>query len=258
MKTCLVTGASGGIGREIAKALNEQGYWVLLQGRNVQKLKALKEEIGEHADILVGDLNLSSDREAILNKLEAFEEIDLLVNAAGISHFCAFEKAQESKIAELITTNLISPMLFVQAFVRLRSQSNKKITVVNIGSAFGYIGYPGFSVYSASKFGLRGFTESLRREYADTHLSFAYFAPRATQTEINTAQVNDLNQALGNKVDSPLYVAKQFVQFLNKHKREATIGWPEKLFVKVNSLLPRVVDNAIKSKLPVIRQFMGV
>lgn len=259
MKTCLVTGASGGIGREIAKALSQQGYRVLLQGRNNKKLEALKQEIGNSSDILVGDLNLTSDRDAIIRRLHGYSDIELLINAAGISHFSAFSSMSESKITELITTNLISTMLFIRAFIGMKSKSknSQKVTIVNIGSAFGYIGYPGFSVYAASKFGLRGFTETMRREYAGTLFSFAYFAPRATQTEINSEQVNKMNKAIGNKVDSPIYVAKQFVLFLQKHKCEATIGWPEKLFVRVNSLLPKLVDNAIKSKMPVIREFMG-
>ncbi|MFC3094014.1 SDR family oxidoreductase [Alteromonas sediminis] len=259
MKTCLVTGASGGIGQAIAEALYKQGCRVLLQGRNVSKLSLLKQKLGERADMLVGDINLQSDRETILEKLRSYESIDLLVNAAGVSEFAAFESLQESRVAELVTTNLLSPILFIQAFVKMQSnsKSSQQITIVNVGSAFGYIGYPGFSVYAASKFGLRGFTESLRREFSDSRFSFAYFAPRATQTEINSSQVNNLNKALGNAVDSPFFVAEQFIQFLKKHKGEATIGWPEKLFIRVNNLLPAVVDSAIKSKLPVIKQFMS-
>ena len=260
MKTCLVTGASGGIGREIAIELSKKGYRVLLQGRNINKLKQVQSELGQYADVIVGDINLMTEREEILDKLNTSDDIDLLVNAAGISSFAAFENTNPSSIAEIMTTNLISPMLFVQSFLKMKNQRNNNYTttIVNIGSAFGYIGYPGFSIYSASKFGLRGFTESLRREYADSRFKFAYFAPRATQTEINSSQVNNLNQALGNKVDSPAFVAKKFMQFLNKHKQEETIGWPEKFFVRVNSLLPKIVDNAIQSKLPIIKRFMGV
>lgn len=260
MKTCLVTGASGGIGSEIAKALAKTGYRVLLQGRNTEKLEKVSLCIGENTEIIVGDLNINSDRTKVLEQLSQYEDIDLLVNAAGISQFSSFDSLSETKIAEMITTNLITPMLFIQAFVQLKNAraSKNEVTIVNVGSAFGYIGYPGFSAYAASKFGLRGFTESLLREYADTRFKFAYFAPRATQTEINSSQVDDMNRALGNSVDSPEFVAQQFIAFLKKHTREATVGWPEKLFVRLNGLLPNLVDNAIKAKLPVIKQYMGV
>lgn len=259
MKTCLVTGASGGIGSEIAKALASQGYWVLLQGRNTEKLNKVRQDIGHSCEIVVGDLNIKSDRMKVLEQISTYEDIDLLVNAAGISQFSSFDSLSETKIAEMITTNLITPMLFIQAFIQLKNarESKNEITIVNVGSAFGYIGYPGFSAYAASKFGLRGFTESLLREYADTQFKFAYFAPRATQTEINSSQVDDMNKALGNSVDTPEFVAQQFIAFLKTHTREATVGWPEKLFVRLNGLLPNLVDNAIKSKLSIIKQHMG-
>ena len=259
MKTCLVTGASGGIGSEIAKALAIQGYRVLLQGRNTEKLNKIRLDIGNSSEIVVGDLNIKSDRMKVLEQVTMYEDIDLLVNAAGISQFSSFDSLSETNIAEMITTNLITPMLFIQAFIKLKNgkESKNEVTIVNVGSAFGYIGYPGFSAYAASKFGLRGFTESLLREYADTRFKFAYFAPRATQTEINSSQVDNMNKALGNSVDSPEFVAQQFIAFLKKHTREATVGWPEKLFVRLNGLLPNLVDKAIRSKLPVIKQHMG-
>lgn len=259
MKTCIVTGASGGIGGEIAIALAKQGYFVFLQGRNAEKLNKVKAQIGENSELVVGDLNKPSDRERIIKLLASGENFSLLVNAAGISHFSAFDKTDEHLINQVITTNLITPMLFIQELIQNKNQENNhdRISIINIGSAFGYIGYPGYAAYSASKFGLRGLTESLRREFADTRFKFAYFAPRATQTEINTSQVNELNKALGNSVDSPRHVAALFIKFLKKHSDEATVGWPEKLFVKINALLPTLVDNAIKSKLPVIKQHMG-
>ncbi len=259
MKTCLVTGASGGIGGAIAKSLALQGYKVLLQGRNKDKLKKLQDSIEGESELVIGDLNLKDERKKIFEQLFKFTNIDLLVNAAGVSEFSAFEEKSESDIARLITTNLITPIQFIQEFMQANQSRVKaeKVTIVNVGSAFGYIGYPGFSTYSASKFGLRGFTESLHREYADTQYRFAYFAPRATHTEINSSQVDDMNKALGNSIDSTDFVAKEFMLFLKTQNRESTVGWPEKLFVKVNGLLPKVVDNAIKSKLPVIRQYMG-
>lgn len=260
MKTCLITGASGGIGSEIAQALGRQGYYVLLQGRNAEKLEKVRQCIGDNSQIVLGDLNDKNDRCNVLAHLSKYENIDLLVNAAGISQFTSFESMNETAMAEMITSNLVSPMLFIHAFIEFKNARASKnlVTIVNIGSAFGYIGYPGFSVYAASKFGLRGLTESLRREYADTRFQFAYFAPRATQTKINSSQVDDMNKALGNTVDSPAFVAQRFIVFLNKHSREATVGWPEKLFVKINGVLPNLVDNAIKAKLPVIKQHMDV
>lgn len=262
IKTCLVTGASGGIGGAIAKVLCENGYTVFIQGRNQEKLEQLKLAMTGNCQILVGDLNKPEDRVQILNLAFAQQGIDLLVNAAGLSSFVAFDDTTPELINELMQTNLIMPMVFTQEFLAKSKSSSvnhsaqEQLDIIQVGSAFGYIGYPGFSAYCASKFGLRGFTEALAREYSDTSIRFRYFAPRATNTNINTAGVDDMNKALGNSVDSVDAVAKAFITFLNSKKREQVVGWPEKLFIRVNGFIPKLVDNAIKSKLSIIKGYL--
>ncbi len=261
-KRCLITGASGGIGGAIAKMLDSQGYQVVIQGRNELKLAKLKSQLSDQASMLIGDLNDAQQRQLVLQ--EAFRQgpISLLVNAAGISSFCAFESLSSEDMHHLIETNLLMPMMMTQDFINIsklhssKANSPSQVTIVNVGSAFGYIGYPGFSGYCASKFGLRGLTESLAREYSDSPFKFKYFAPRATQTDINSAAVDQMNAELGNAVDSSEYVAQQFSQFLAADLRQKVVGWPEKLFVRINAILPAVVDNAIASKLATIKRFL--
>ena len=260
-KTCLVTGASGGIGGAIANILCENGYNVFIQGRNQKKLQQRKLAMTGNCEILVGDLNKPEDRANILDLAFANKSIDLLVNAAGLSSFIAFEDAKPELINELMQTNLITPMLFTQEFLA-KSKSNthqsdqEKLNIIQVGSAFGYIGYPGFSAYCASKFGLRGFTQTLAREYSDSGIRFGYFAPRATHTNINAASVEDMNKALGNAMDSVEVVAKAFMIFLNSKKREQVVGWPEKLCARMNGFIPKLVDNAIQSKLSIIKRYL--
>lgn len=261
-KLALITGASGGIGREIAKALAKQGFTVLIQGRNEQKLALLKYEIGEQAHVLLGDISIKKQRDSMLTKAFEFGIINLLVNAAGTSQFASFESMQEAEISTLITTNLSSPIQLCQSFITQYKQlgmyanETKEVRIVNVGSAFGYIGYPGFSTYCASKFGLRGFTQALAREYSDTPFKFLYFAPRATNTHINSLAVRNMNAEMGNREDEPEYVAQQFLTFLRTQKRETVLGWPEKLFARVNSVFPAIVDKAIQSKLTIIKRYM--
>ena len=261
-KTCLVTGASGGIGGAVANILCENGYNVFIQGRNQKKLQQLKLSMTGSCEILIGDLNKPEDRANILDLAFANKPIDLLVNAAGLSSFVAFEDTKPELINELMQTNLITPMLFIQEFLAKSKSSTehqsdpKPLNVIQVGSAFGYIGYPGFSAYCASKFGLRGFAETLAREYSDTGIRFGYFAPRATNTNINAASVDDMNKALGNAMDSVDVVAKAFMTFLNSKKREQVVGWPEKFFARVNGFIPKLVDNAIQSKLSIIKGYL--
>jgi short-subunit dehydrogenase len=132
-----------------------------------------------------------------------------------------------------------------------------KGSIVNVGSSFGSIGYPYQTLYCASKFGLRGFSEALSRELSDTPVKVSYLAPRATDTDINDAQTRAMNKALGNQMDSPKLVADELVALLNSNKTRRFIGFPEKLFARINGVFPRIVDNAIAKQLPKIKQFLG-
>jgi short-subunit dehydrogenase len=127
--------------------------------------------------------------------------------------------------------------------------------VLNIGSVFGNIGYPGYAAYSASKFAMRGFTEALRRELADTQVRLHYLAPRATRTSINTSAVERMNVALKVSMDPPQTVARTVRHVLEKNVSAAVVGWPEKLFARVNALAPVLVDAAIRKQLPTIRRY---
>ena len=124
-----------------------------------------------------------------------------------------------------------------------------------MGSTFGSIGYPGFSAYSSSKFALRGATDALRREYADTCVAFRYFAPRATQTTMNNDAVVGMNEALKVTMDSPETVAKALIRFIATQQAQQHLGFPERFFAWLNRLLPAIVGNAIAKDLPIIKRY---
>lgn len=126
---------------------------------------------------------------------------------------------------------------------------------MNLGSTFGSIGYPGFATYCASKFALRGFSEALRRELADTPIKVLYIAPRATRTGMNTQSVVALNDELNVAMDDPKTVAAQIAAALQYEHELLYLGWPEKFFVRLNSLLPGIVDRALRKQLPVVQRF---
>jgi short-subunit dehydrogenase len=254
-KTILLTGATGGIGFAIAKALSLRGAQLVLVGRNKKKLSDLNDRLGgKHLDCLA-DISTPKGRETIIDFCEnELRQIDVVINNAGVSYFGAFETMEPSTIEQIIQTNLISQMLLCQSFIPLL-KTFKKSEIINVGSTFGSIGYPGFTAYCASKFGLKGFSEALSRELSDTKVSVRYFAPRATQTKLNTDQVIEMNKALANSVDSPEQVADALVTFLGKSQHRMFLGWPEKLFVRLNDVFPTVVDQAITKKLNVIKQY---
>lgn len=250
----LLTGATGGMGRAIVAALCAQGAQVLVVGRQDQALQALVERFPGQVSCLQADLRQAADRASVLRQAQQLGDINLLINAAGINHFGLFENMAEQTISDLIDTNLSATLQLTHLLLPLL-RSQPQSCVVNIGSTFGSIGYPGFSVYCATKFALRGFSEALRRELADTNVGVLYIAPRATRTEMNNAAVEAMNAELQVSMDSPELVAERLVQALDADLREVHLGFPEWLFVRLNGLLPRLVDKALRRQLPTIRHY---
>jgi len=250
-KQVLLSGASGGIGWAIAERLAKAGAKLLLLGRNEKKLLELQQSLPGDHHIIVADLNTNEGRGQIANSCQQ-HGLDLWVNAAGVLDFQLFDDQNSDRVEQMLLTNLVSPILLTQSLLPLLQQ-HKDATIVNIGSIFGSIGHPGFAAYCASKFGLRGFTEALQRELADSGIRVLYLAPRATHTDLNSMAVTALNEALGNRVDSPQKVAQELMNILASKRKLRYMGWPENLFVRINGLFPGVVHNALVKKLAIIR-----
>ncbi|MGB5325562.1 MAG: SDR family oxidoreductase [Pseudomonadales bacterium] len=253
-KHCLITGASGGIGQALAQALHQAGVRLILTGRDIGEIQKLNIELGGKHQCLVSDIASTRGREAIIKTIINDTSINLIVQAAGTSSFGQLHDLSAQELEHSIAVNLLAPMLITQGIVKVLSQRGP-CTIVNVGSAFGSIGFPCFSTYCAGKFGLRGFTEALQREYAGTNMNVCHFAPRATQTGFNSQAIDEMNRALGNGIDSPGAVAKAFMAMLKKDQKRRTVGWPEKLLCRVNGMFPELVDNPLRKKRKTIIHF---
>jgi len=256
----LVTGGGGGIGGAIADELLARGGAVLLVDRDAAALERASRRLahcGDRVGTLAADLTLADDRRRLCGAAAVWRGgVNVLVNNAGVNHFRMFADQPAEQIDLAIAINLMAPLhLCRELLPHLQRQS--EACILNTGSVFGAIGYPGYAVYSATKFAVRGFTEALRRELSDTGVSVRYVAPRATRTGINTSAVERMNAELGVAMDPPELVAKAVCDMLEGGRVEAVIGWPEKLFARVNGLLPRIVDGALRKQLPVIRRYAG-
>ena len=252
----VITGASGGIGQALVSALLAEGAQLLLVGRQPEALQALalaQTQSGK-VQVVQADIRERSGREAVVAAAQRFGGINTLINAAGVNHFGLLEQHDETAIADLIGLNVTATLQLTHRLLPMLRQQGRAL-VVNLGSTFGSIGYPCFSAYCASKFALRGFSEALRRELADTQVKVLYFAPRATQTSMNAANVVAMNDELNVAMDDPHSVALQLLAAIRREEEERYLGWPEKLFVRLNSLLPRVVDQALRKQLPIIQRF---
>lgn len=248
--TFVLTGATGGIGRAIATAIAERSGKLILVARDVDKLHMLQSQLAGK-----GHLSLAADittAEGRFKVLECSEHASGLINNAGVNHFGLFEQQSEEQLREMLELNILAPILLTQAL--LPTLTVKESLVVNIGSGFGSIGFAGYTGYCASKFALRGFTQALRRELADSSVRVAYLAPRATATAMNSDNVVAMNRELGNTMDTVERVAEEFLALLGGGQPERYIGWPERFFVKLNALLPSVVDRALRKQLPEIHR----
>ena len=158
----------------------------------------------------------------------------------------------------MLATNVETPIQLCRALLPVL-RDKPVAAIVNVGSVLGAIGYPGYSLYCSTKFALRGFTEALRRELAETSVHVHLLSPRATDTDINSQAVSDLNRELGSGVDSPALVARELMGMLqSKCGGHRVIGWPEKLFARINGAFPGIVDGALKKQLPVIHKYAAL
>ena len=259
--TVLLTGACGGIGQALAVELANGGANLYLTGRNEQSLKQLQRKLLATASadqfILVDVIDLTSDeaRESMARRLERLPKpVNTLINNAGMLSFRLFENVSPDEIDRVMYLNSVVTMKLTHRLLP-GFKSLPEARIVNIASTFGAIGFPGYSIYSASKFAVRGFTEALARELADSNVSVGCFLPRATQTSINTSKVVALNEELRVTMDAPENVAGALVSFIAGKRRMQALGWPEKLLVKLNSVFPVLIGNAIEKKLPIIKRY---
>lgn len=172
MKSIIVTGAGSGLGKELSLLFSQQGYHILLTGRTADKLSAVKTEIegtGGFADYVELDIQKESD---ILGKVEEISKshtIFGLVNNAGVGHFGPFVNITEQEITEMLHTNVLGTILMTKAILPLLQEQGEGL-LINIISTAGLRGKVNEAVYVASKFAIRGFTESLQKEYENSSI----------------------------------------------------------------------------------------
>jgi len=247
----LLLGGTGGIGKALVEPLVRAGARVIVASRHPDQLAHREGVSAVTLDLAAVDLDQQLERLS-----DAYPEIDGVIHCAGQNRFAALGAMAIGELDAQLTVNLRSAMLVARHFAP-RFEKSGYGALVFVGSTFGSIGFPGYTAYCASKFGLRGFTEALRRELADTPVQVVYVAPRATATDMNPEQVNELNRALGNTMDAPEVVAAEILKAMENDERRRFLGWPEKLFVVINGILPRIVDKAMLNQLPVIRRFLN-
>ncbi len=193
-KSALVTGASGGIGGEIAKALHAAGAKVALSGTRVEPLQALAAELGERAFVCPANLSDPASVEALPKAAaEAMGGVDILVNNAGITRDNLFMRMSDEEWASVIDVNLTASFRLMRGVLRgmMKARWGR---IVNITSVVGQTGNPGQGNYAAAKAGLVGMSKSLAYEVASRGITVNCVAPGFIATAM-TDKLNDEQKA---------------------------------------------------------------
>ena len=188
-KTALVTGATGGIGGALARALYAQGARLAISGRQTAKLEALAAELGAHVHICPCDL---ADRAAVGKLIDEavgkLGRLDILLNNAGLTKDNLFMVMKDEQWDEVIAVNLTSTFMLMRAAARAMVRARTGYgRIINISSISGVIGNPGQGNYAASKAGMIGMSKSLAREVASRGITVNCIAPGFISTPMTDA-----------------------------------------------------------------------
>jgi len=211
-KTALVTGASGGIGGEIAKVLHAAGATVGLSGTRVEPLEALASELGERAHVLPCNLSDGAAVDALPKQaIEAMGAVDILVNNAGITRDQIFMRMSDEEWQSVLDVNLTSTMRLCRGVMRPMMKARWG-RIINISSIVGATGNPGQANYAASKAGMVGMTKSIAYEVASRGITANAVAPGFIATAMTDKLTDDQKSKINvqipaNRMGNPEEIA---------------------------------------------------
>ena len=252
-KVVIITGASSGIGEACAYAFAKQGAKVVLAARSIDRLNHVKqscEALGAQTLLVKCDVSLEEDCKNLINQTVAqFKTIDILINNAGISMRALFVDLDLAVLKQVMDINFWGTVYCTKyAMPYLLAQ---KGSVIGISSIAGFKGLPGRTGYSASKFAMEGFMESLRIENLKTGLHVGVMRPGYTASNIRNAA---LNKDAKSQAESPFdesklmsaeAVADCILNMIKTKKAEQVLTLQGKLSFLLQKFVPRILDNLV-------------
>ena len=251
-KVVIVTGASSGIGEATAREFAQNGSKVVLAARSADRLSAISREInscnGDSIFIKTDVSNETECRNLIERTIEKYGTIDILVNNAGISMRASFIDTDLKVLHRLMDVNFWGTVYCTK--YALPWLLAKKGSLVGVSSVAGFHGLPGRTGYSASKFAIHGFLETIRIENLRKGLHVMIIAPGFTTTEIRRHALLADGTEQGesprdeHKLMPPQYVAKWILKGIRKKKRNKLLTWDGRLTALFQRIIPGLVDWA--------------
>jgi short-subunit dehydrogenase len=252
-KVVIITGASSGIGKALALEYATRGAHVVMAARNEERLHQAAEEVsasGVKVFAVVTDVSVEADCKNLINKsIEEFSGIDVLINNAGISMRALFADTDLDVIRQLMGINFWGTVYCTK--YALPHLLETKGSVVGISSIAGYKGLPGRTGYSASKFAMHGFLETLRIENMKKGLHVLIACPGFTASNIRNTALNEKGMVQGEsprdegKMMSAEEVARHIANAIAKRKDRLTLTFQGRLTVILNKFFPKFIDKQV-------------
>lgn len=249
-KVVLITGASSGFGEDTARLFAREGCKVVLAARRLERLQALAAEIqneGGEALAIPVDVNERAEIEVMVQTaLDLYGKIDILFNNAGFGAVNWFEKLKpERHIETIIRVNLVGTMLVTHT-VLPHMLARREGHIINMSSVAGLISPPLLTTYSAGKYGVRAFTDALRREVAPFGIKVSGIYPGPAATEFGSHLERTRSRERANRVINVRMrsadVARRVVDVAKRPRRSLVIPWWFRVITMFDTLFPIAVD----------------
>lgn len=250
-KVVIITGASSGIGLACAREFAIQGYAVVMAARNITKLAAIEHElIIKNLDVFSVETDVSKQEDCknlIEATMEKFGRIDILINNAGVSMRALFRDLDLKVLHSLMDTNFWGTVYCTKYALPYILES--KGSIAGVSSIAGFMGLPGRTGYSASKFAMQGFLETIRVEHLYDNLHVMIVAPGFTASNIRKAALNSDGSAQGEsprleeKMMTSEEVAAHIYRGVIQRKRLIVLTLQGKLAVFLRKFVPAFIDK---------------
>ena len=251
-KVVIITGASSGIGKALAEKYAAEGYNLVIAARRIERLQELADQL-KGVEVLTVKTDVSEEADCkylIDSAIQKFERIDLLINNAGISMRASIEDVDMDVLRRMMDVNYWGTVYCTKfALPHLVEQKGSLVGIISVG---GYIGLPGRTGYSASKFAVRGFLDTVRVEYLKKGLHVLVAAPGFTKSEIRLTALTSEGKQQGetprdeDKMMSAEDCANRIFKAVKKRKRKIIITfWGGKAIVLVAKLWAYFIDQVI-------------
>ena len=242
----LVTGASSGIGRDMARYLNSLGYDLIITARDKEKLEELKNELNENndklVDVIVKDLSKTEECMSLYNEIkEKYEFVDIVINNAGFGLCGEFKDTNLERELSMIDTNIKAVHILTKLFLKDMVEKDKG-RIMNVSSIAGFMPGPLMATYYSTKNYVLRLSQAIKEELnkSKSNVKISVLCPGPVNTNFN----NVANVRFALKGVSSEYVAKYGIDKMLKNKTIITVGWK----IKIARVLSKIAPDTIVSK----------